>query len=143
MTNDRAADILGEVYTCIEDDDELKEAISRAMFVLDIVTDEEVAQCKRDLLELANAQHTDIVKAQPAANVEPIVEAYWIRDYAIENNMADPGEVIARCTNCGWFALHDSYNRLLDYYNRCPHCGAHMKSAKEIIGDKEFEWYCK
>lgn len=88
-------------------------------------------------------RYTDIVKAQPAANVEPIIEAYWIRDYAIENNMADPGEVIARCTNCGWFALHDSYDRLLDYYNRCPHCGAHMKSAKEIIGDKEFEWYCK
>lgn len=61
-----------------------------------------------------------------------IVEAYWIRDYAIENNMADPGEVIARCTNCNWFALHDSYDRLLDYYKRCPHCGAHMKSAKGI-----------
>jgi hypothetical protein len=60
MTNDRAADILGEVYTCIEDDDELKEAISRAMFVLDIVTDEEVAQCKRDLLELANAQRREM-----------------------------------------------------------------------------------
>ena len=60
MTNDRAADILGEVYTCIEDDDELKEAISRAMFVLDIVTDEEVTQCKRDLLELANAQRREM-----------------------------------------------------------------------------------
>lgn len=74
----------------------------------------------------------EFLKKQPVTDAEPIVEAYWIRDYAIENNMADPGEVIARCTNCNWFALHDSYDRLLDYYKRCPHCGAHMKSAKGI-----------
>ena len=39
----------------------------------------------------------------------------------------DLGEVIDRLA---WY--ENLYDRLIDYYKRCPHCGAHMKSAKGI-----------
>lgn len=61
------------------------------------------------------AMAMEIVARQPAADVEPVVNAHWIPKKEMVRSPFARNYV---CSHCG----HEP----LEVGERCPHCGAHM-----------------
>lgn len=75
-----------------------------------------LAQC--DTAIIAPCEHTaediiDMIRASPAADVEPVRHGRWIED----------GDFVV-CPVCGrrW----NVFDNDTDTFDRCPHCGAHI-----------------
>ena len=63
----------------------------------------------------------------PAANVEPIVNAFW-------KKRVSHGAYWYACSNCDEKNPRDRYGH--DYFSRrCPHCGAHMDFEREATDE--------
>ena len=60
----------------------------------------------------------DIIDAQPAADVEPVVRGEWQKVY--ENTTFG---AMYRCSTCG----ETTFN--VENYKYCPKCGAHMERS--------------
>ena len=68
------------------------------------------------------------VKAVPAADVRPVVKAYWIGE---GDGYAD-GEMVYdvwNCSNCGYTV--DEGDNEPPRYNFCPNCGADMRGEAD------------
>lgn len=83
------------------------------------VTKDGVVVLKPDTLDKLR----EAVKAMPAANVAPVVHAYWL---GIEGDGYDPeGNIVwdtFECTNCG----KEHYADGEPEWEYCPECGAKM-----------------
>ena len=78
----------------------------------------------------------DIVDAQPAADVEPVVRGEWKR-MKLEGDMA----IYSKCSVCGY--VYNGSTFLVNYmksivereHNYCPNCGAHMSVERSGSGE--------
>lgn len=80
----------------------------------------------------------EYIEDQDVADVEPIRRGEWI-DESHRFALVDDGESvvrmrisISRCSYCKRLTERMTYSEIELYYDRCPHCGAIMKSNKLI-----------
>lgn len=70
-------------------------------------------------------EHTsDMIALMPAADVQPVIHAYWIELPKALNSNENP----CKCSNC------DHILSFMNYYPKskyCPNCGARMDGDKE------------
>ena len=68
----------------------------------------------------------DVYRKTPAADVAPIIHAYWIEHgEALVEGYRKTYVYLVNCSNCGRQMFIDEYDRY------CPNCGARMDGEKE------------
>ena len=112
----------------------MTEYIDKGAFIQDIET--EIINLSMDSMKGTRMPHDELyqfierIKAQPAAEVAPMVHARWLDEDFPEEMATVHGFAI--CSACGELShkAEHGYNILSEY---CPHCGAKM-DLKDLEG---------